>query len=163
MTVPLIDFTGPVIYIDTMVPYALLRSVSPAAEAFFERLERGAFLAYTSVLTLDELAYRLLLALTKDRYGGSPLDRLRDEEEKMIAEFASPIIDRLNRLRNFLHLAILDVPASDLDVMNDAMAQYHLRPRDALHLAAMQRVNCFDLASNDPHFDRVPHLRRFTI
>jgi predicted nucleic acid-binding protein len=83
MSVPLIDFTGPAIYIDTMVPYALLRSVNPTAEAFFERLEKGAFLAYTSLLTLDELAYRLLLALTKDRYGGSPLDRLRDEEEKM--------------------------------------------------------------------------------
>lgn len=43
------------------------------------------------------------------------------------------------------------------------MMQYHLRPRDALHWAAMQRVGCFDLASSDQRFDRIPHIRRFTL
>jgi predicted nucleic acid-binding protein len=40
---------------------------------------------------------------------------------------------------------------------------YLLRPRDGLHLAAMQQIPCLDLASTDPHFDRVPHIQRFTL
>lgn len=82
MTTPLSAFGGNVIYFDTMLPYALLRSIDPAVKLFFDRIERGVLLAYTSVLTFDELAYRLLLALIKDHYGGSPLDHLREEEEK---------------------------------------------------------------------------------
>ena len=41
--------------------------------------------------------------------------------------------------------------------------QYHLRPRDALHLAAMQKCGCFDLLSHDPDFDRVPMISRYTL
>lgn len=44
-------------------------------------MQSGSLAAYTSVLTFDELGYRLLLALIKDNYPGSPLERLRDQEE----------------------------------------------------------------------------------
>ena len=162
MTMPLSAFAGNAIYLDTMLPYMLLRGVDLAVKHFFERIERGDFYAYTSVLTFDELAYRLLLALIKDRYGGSPLDRLREEEDKMMAEFADKVAMLLHRLCDLPYLTVLDVLASDLEVLNEAMVKYHLRPRDALHLAAMQRVGCFDLASNDPRFDSVPHVRRFS-
>jgi len=43
----------------------------------------------------------------------------------------------------------------------DTMIRYQLRPRCALHLAAMQRIGRFDLASNDAHFDRIPSIRRY--
>ena len=162
MTTPLSAFAGEVIYLDTMLPYMLLRGVEPTVKPFFERIERGECLAYTSALTFDELAYRLLLAFIKDHYDGSPLERLRDEEEKMMAEFAPTVVTLLRRLRAYTHLIVLDVLASDLDAMDTAMEQYHLRPRDALHLAALQRASCLDLASNDHHFDRVPTVRRYT-
>jgi hypothetical protein len=58
---------GPLIYLDTMLPYLLLRGLEPAVKPFFQRIDRGELMAYTSVLTFDELAYRLLLALIKDR------------------------------------------------------------------------------------------------
>jgi predicted nucleic acid-binding protein len=47
--------------------------------------------------------------------------------------------------------------------MDIVIQQHHLRPRDALHLAAMQKVNCFALASNDADFDRVPIVERYTM
>jgi len=53
--------------------------------------------------------------------------------------------------------------ASDLDAMDEAMRRYHLRPRDALHLAAMQKCGCLDLVSNDAGFGRVPQVRRYTL
>jgi len=129
MSLTLDCFTGAAVYLDTMLPYALLRGVEPAAKALFERIEQGALTAYTSALTFDELAYRLLLALIRDHYGGAPLDLLRADEVRPIAE----------------------------------MVDYAIRPRDALHYAAMQRVGCLDLASHDAHFDRIPLLRRFVL
>jgi hypothetical protein len=63
-----------------MIPYALLRDIEPAVTGLFERIKAGELHAYTSVLTFDELAYRLLLALIRDQYSGSPMERLRDQK-----------------------------------------------------------------------------------
>jgi len=73
-------FAGTHVYVDTMLLYTLLRAedrIRPVIQRFFSRIESGEVLAYTSVLSFDELAYRLILALTRDKYGGSPLDQLR--------------------------------------------------------------------------------------
>jgi predicted nucleic acid-binding protein len=162
MVAALSTFAGNAIYVDTMMPYMLLRGVGEA-QPFFERLERSELSAYTSVLTFDELGYRLLLALIKDRYGGSPLDRLHEQEEKMLAEFALTVSSLLKRLLAYTNLTVLDVLVSDLEVVNDVMPQYRLRPRDAIHYAAMQRANCMNLASNDSDFDRIPAIKRYAL
>lgn len=159
----LADFTGHAIYVDTMMPYMLLRDMNEDVERFFLQIRRGDFIAYTSVLTFDELAYRLVLAFIKERYGGSPLDHLRRKESQMMGEFSGMVATLLRRLRELPHLVVLDVLSSDLDMLNEAMTLYRLRPRDALHLAAMHRVGCFDLASTDAHFDAVPYIRRFSL
>lgn len=163
MSSPHNAFAGDAIYLDTMLPYALLRGMDPAVKPFFARLEGGEFLAYTSALTFDELAYCLLLALIKDSYDGSPLDRLRDEEEKLISEFGSAVAAQLRKLQEFPNLQIVDVIASDLETMNQATVEYRIRPRDALHFAAMKRVGCLNLASNDQHFDRIPLIARLAL
>ncbi len=157
------EFAEAAIYLDTMLPYALLRAIDPAAKVFFTRIESGEMTAYTSVLTFDELAYRLLLALIKDRYPGSPLDRLRANEEKLIAEFGSTVATQLHHLRNFPNITIVELSIDDIDIMNEGMTKHHIRPRDALHFAAMSKAGCFNLASNDHHFDRIALIRRFTL
>lgn len=163
MSKPVAEFTGSALYLDTMAPYALLRGIEPAAETLFARIQTGTLIAYTSVLTFDELAYRMVLALIRDRYGDSPLDYLRKQETKMLAEFYPEIAPHMTRLRAFPHLILVEVTAPDLGLMDDAILQYHLRPRDALHLAAMHKCGCFDLLSHDPDFDRVPAVRRYTL
>jgi len=162
MSEPLTTFAGTTLYLDTMVLYALLRGIEPAAEILFARIEAGELRAYTSVLTFDELAYRMLLALIRDKYAGSPLDLLRDHEAQMIADFYPQIAPHLARLRVFPNLTLVNLTPSDLEVMDEGMRLYHLRPRDALHLAAMQKCDCFDLMSQDADFDRVPTVRRYT-
>lgn len=163
MSEDIAEFRGNALYLDTMVPYALLRGIEPAAQVLFNRVQTGELVAYTSVLTFDELIYRALLALIRDRYDGSPLERLRSHEKEMIAEFYPRLAPHVIRLRSFPNLVLLDVTASDVDAMNTAMLQYRLRPRDALHLAAMQKCGCFDLVSQDGDFDRVPMVRRYTL
>jgi len=162
MSRPFVEFTGDALYLDTMVPYALLRGIEPAAQALFSRIQAGEITAFTSVLAFDELAYRLLLALIRDHYDGSPLDRLREHEEKLIGEFYPQLAPHLARLRRIPNLSWVDVTAVDLDTANEIILHYRLRPRDALHLVAMQKCDCYDLLSLDADFDRVPVINRYT-
>ena len=163
MSEPLTSFKGTALYLDTMIPYALLRGLDPAARDLFARIESSELQAYTSVLTFDELAYRMLLTLIRDHCQGSPLEQLRDNESQMIAQYYPQIAPHLARLRTFRSLFLVDVTSSDLEVMDEAMRLYHLRPRDALHFAAMEKCGCFDLVSHDPDFDRVPKVQRYTL
>jgi predicted nucleic acid-binding protein len=163
MSKPLVDFTGNILYLDTMIPYALLRGIDSAIQVLFTRIETGEFTAYTSVLTFDELTYRLLLALIRDRYGDNPLERLRNDEEAMIARFYPQLAPHLARLRMFPNFFLIDVTVSDLNIMDEAILQYHLRPRDALHLTAMHKCGCFNIVSHDADFDRVPTIQRYTL
>ncbi|MCL7454328.1 MAG: type II toxin-antitoxin system VapC family toxin [Anaerolineae bacterium] len=159
----LTGFTGSTLYLDTMIPYALLRGLDPAARDLFVRIEAAELQAYTSVLTFDELSYRMLLALIRDHYEGSPFEHLRDNQAQMIAQFYSQMAPHMAHLRAFPNLFLVDVTSPDLAVMDKAMRQYHIRPRDALHLAAMQKCGCLNLVSHDSDFDRVPQVRRYTL
>jgi len=163
MSVSLAEFEGTTLYLDRMVPYALFRNIEPAATELFERIKAGELCAYTSVLTFDELTYRLLLALVRKRYGGSPLSHLRDRKAEMVAEFYPQLAPALTRLRAFPNLTLVDVTAADLARMSDNISTYHLLPRDALHLSAMQACDCFDLVSHDADFDQVSMVRRYTL
>lgn len=159
----LTQFSGSAVYLDTMIPYALLRGIDSEAKALFQRIQTGEIMAYTSVLTFDELAYRLLLALIRDHYEGSPFEHLRDEEEKIIAEFYPRLAPPFMQLRNFPHLTIVEITTSDIEVMNEMILQYHIRPRDGLHVAAMKKSDCFDVVSHDSDFDRIPMITRYTL
>lgn len=161
MSADLSSFRGTRIYLDTMMPYAFLRGVEAEIRLLFDRIERGEITAHTSVLTLDELAYRLLLALVRDRYDDSPLDRLRSDEARLVSEFYPVLLPRLADLAAFPNLSVESIGLADWAVASQVMERYGLRPRDALHVATMERLGCLDLASNDDHFDRVPGIRRF--
>ena len=150
-------------YVDTMVFYDHLRATEPATIAFFDRVKQGDLFALTSVLTFDELAYRVLLAHIRDKYAGSPLDHLRHKEAQMIAEFYPSISPVLRRLQAFPNLATVDVTAADIAEMHRNILEYQLRPRDALHLATLRRAGCLQIVSHDGGFDRVPEISRFTI
>jgi predicted nucleic acid-binding protein len=90
MSRPLVEFDGPALYLDTMVLFTYLRGNDPLLQDFFARIRTGGFSAYTSVLTFDELTYRLVLALIREQYGGSPLTHLRNDEAKLVTEFYHP-------------------------------------------------------------------------
>ncbi|MEJ5309321.1 MAG: type II toxin-antitoxin system VapC family toxin [Anaerolineae bacterium] len=156
---PWTDFTGRALYLDTMIFYTFLRT--EVAKTLFTRIEMGSLEAYTSVLTFDELTYKLLLALIHDNYPGSPLEHLRNQEEAMIAEFYPRLAPLLGQLLAYPHLTFVDVTPSDIIRMNENISRYYLRPRDALHLAAMQACGCFALVSHDADLDRVPGIQRY--
>lgn len=143
--------------------HIFLRDAESNARSFFQRVEHGDIQAYTSILSFDELAYRQLLALIRDKYKGSPLDHLRKDETNLIDELYPQIAPKIELLRQFTNLNLVDVTADDLDAMSQNILDYKLRPRDALHLAAMQKVKCFNLLSEDSDFTRVSNIQQFTL
>jgi predicted nucleic acid-binding protein len=163
MSQSITQFSDNAIYLDTMAFYAFLRIAEPTAQQLFQRIETGQLQAYTSVLTFDELAYRLLLALIRDHHSGSPLDNLRQNETDLIAAYYPHVAPKLQRLQTLTNLTLINITGDDLISMHHLILKYHLRPRDALHLAAMHYCDCFSLISNDRDFDRVPGILRYTI
>jgi predicted nucleic acid-binding protein len=81
----------------------------------------------------------------------------------MIATYYPRVANEVGRLQTFPGLIVLDVTVADLTAMQQLVLQHHLRPRDALHLAAMYKADCLDLVSNDGDFDRVSGVQRFIL
>lgn len=163
MPQPLSAFNDTTLYLDTMVFYAFLRSSDPATRELFVRIRTADVLAYTSVLTFDELTYRMLLAMINDTYDGPAVDHLREDESQMLTQFYPRLAPVLTQLRTFPNLTVFDVSAIDLMLMDENIKRYRLPPRDALHLSAMQKSGCFDVVSSNPDFERVPEVRRYTL
>lgn len=157
------EFKGIAIYVDTMIFYQLLRENGSLAEVFFRGSQAKNIQLYTSVLTFDELAYRLLLALIRDKYSGSPLDQLRKNEQALIAEFSSKIEAALIQLQSLPNLSLIDYTVADVSIMHQNMRLFYLRPRDALHLATMQKTKCLEVVSHDSDFSSVPFIQRYTL
>jgi predicted nucleic acid-binding protein len=58
---------------------------------------------------------------------------------------------------------LISVTPADITAMNQNVLAYRVRPRDALHLAAMQKVGCLHIWSEDADFDDVPGVVRYSL
>lgn len=163
MVLKFADLNEKAVYLDTTAFYQLLRGLSADAVALFDAIENERVAAYSSVLAFDEVAYRMVLALIRDKYGKSPLDHLRQGKRQMMTEFYPQIESRLRLFQSLPNLTVLPVTSGDLDVMHNNIRQYGCLPRDALHLAAMQKVGCLHLVSQDSDFDHIPAVTRYTL
>jgi len=105
----------------------------------------------------------MLLAAIRDKYSGSPLERLRQDESKMIAEFYPSLRPNIERLQAIPALTLIDVNASDVMMMHDNITKYHLKPRDSIHLTAIQKVQCTNILTNDSDFDQIATIQRYTL
>ncbi len=155
-------FTGSMIYLDTLPFYALVRKLHPAVRDLFDRIKEGKVQAYTSALTFDELTHRVVVALAREQNANVEPPR-HPPHLSLFAEFYPQVLPALTLLRNFPNLTLLDVSAIDLMLMGENMARCHLGPREALHLAAMQKSGCFDIVSHNTLFDSIPEVHRYTL
>ncbi|HFD40571.1 MAG TPA: PIN domain-containing protein [Anaerolineae bacterium] len=69
----------------------------------------------------------------------------------------------LRRILYLRHLHLVDIQSGDFYGMIENAMQYSLLPRDALHLAIMQRLDLTRIATDDADFDRVPGLQRYWV
>jgi predicted nucleic acid-binding protein len=151
------------VYVDANVFYMYLRPDPvhlPMIRRFLGRMVQGDIEAHTSILTMDELFYRLLLARVKDVYKCNPLNVLREDTSGAIAKCGGKIEVALRRLVQLPHLRLTAVLEDDFPQMLVNITTFGLLPRDALHVAVAERQGLNEIATDDADFDRVPWLRR---
>ena len=151
------------VYVDVNVFYMYLRPdpvYLPTIRAFLGRMAQGEIKVYTSVLAMDELFYRLFLARVKDIYGRNPLSVLREDTSGAIARCGAEIEVALRRLAGLPHLQLEAVVEDDFPQMLANITAFGLLPRDALHVAVMQRLGLSEITTDDTDFDRVIWLQR---
>jgi len=151
------------VYIDTNILYMYLR-IDPAhlstIKAFLSRIVRGEVNAIVSIPVLDELFYRLLLARVKETTDRNPLDVLRENQAEAIAALNDMIDGSLRKLILLPHINLVGVETTDFDRMLENIKTFSLLPRDALHVAIVQRLGLNGIASDDIDFDRVKGVER---
>ena len=151
------------IYVDTNILYMYLR-VDPihlsTIKVFLSRIVRGEIEAFVSIPVLDELFYRLLLARVKETTDRNPLDVLRENQAEAISAHIDVIDSSLRKLTLLPHINLVGVETTDFDRMLENIRTFFLLPRDALHVAIVQRLGLNGVASDDIDFDRVKSVER---
>lgn len=157
------EITGGDIYADVNALYMFLRRNERhrvIIRPFMKHVVQGKIELYVSPLTTDELLYRLLLTRIKEVYGRNPHDVLRSDPIEPIRRLSDEISHALQRTLRLPHIRLVSIATEDIFQMLENTQQYALMPRDALHLAVMQRLGLRDIVSDDADFDRIPELRR---
>jgi predicted nucleic acid-binding protein len=154
------------VYLDTNVLYMYLRADPehlPTIRAFLGQVIKGEIEAFVGIPVLDELFYRLLLARIKDETGRNPLNVLRENLVGAVGDHGELIRNAIQQLVSLPNMTLVGVEADDGDSMFQNIVMYKLLPRDALHLAIMQRLNISMIASDDTDFDRVNEFSRLWV
>ena len=151
------ELTRGSVYVDTNILYMYLRVDPfhlPTIKVFLSRIIHGEIEAFVSIPVLDELFYRLLLARVKDATDRNPLDVLRKNQAKAVAAHSDVIGASLRKLIQLPHINLVGVVAADFNRMLENIQKFSLLPRDALHLAIVQRLGLNGIAPDDADFDR---------
>jgi predicted nucleic acid-binding protein len=158
--------SGGSVYVDTNVLYMYLRSDPSHLDTiklFLRRAVRGELRAFVGIPVLDELFYRLLLARVKDATGQNPLNVLRKDVVGAVSTCGDAIEMAIRSLMALPYLELVGVEIADFDRMLSNISTFSLLPRDALHLAIIQRLGLGAIASDNTDFDRVTWLERHWI
>jgi predicted nucleic acid-binding protein len=130
------------IYIDSNVfIYATLNTteLGEKARSLLQRIQQGEEKAETSALTFDEVFWAI---------------------KKLNFEAA---IEATQALLNFPNLEIIcvdrDLSLSALQIIKE----YHLAPRDAIHVATALGTKAEVVVSTDAHFDKIKELKRISL
>ena len=135
---------------------ALIRS-------FLKRVIVGEVVALVGVPVVDELFYRLLLARIRDQEGQHPLTALRQDPARLVKRHTPPIRKAIETLLHLPNVHLIGVETENVHRLFINASQYGLLPRDALHVAIMERLNVRAMASDDRDFDRVQGIQRHWI
>ncbi len=131
------------VYIDTNIfVYALQDTdeLGDNARKFLQMIEDGTLEGATSSITFSELVFAIMK---------------NDSREKA-----------LEGGENFLalnNIYIEDTTKATCRIAVEAIAQYSLKPQDALHYATMKEVGITQIITEDKDFDKALDIKKFTI
>lgn len=153
--------TGSLVFIDANVPLAVIfgERNAPVAEDFLSRIESEEIVGVTSVVVINEIFHRSLVAETCRLLGVSPpiaLRKLKKEPEIFLSLHESWEV-----VNDFLKLP-LTIYQLDIDTMRSALHYskiFHLLSNDATHIALMAKNGIQAMASFDHDLERVDFIK----
>jgi predicted nucleic acid-binding protein len=154
---------GSVVFIDANVLLAVIfdERNAPIAEGFLARIEREEVIGVTSVVVINEIFHRSLVAETCRLLGVSPpiaLQKLKKEPE-----IFRSLHESWEVVNDFLKLP-LTIYQLDIDTMRSALhysKRFQLLSNDATHIALMAKNGIEAMASFDHDLERVDFIELY--
>lgn len=149
------------IYLDSNAFYLFFfedPKYSRGVKKIFEKMQKGEESGLTNCLTLDELAYVVLMRLIERRYKVHPSEKIREKPD-VILEFLPEIEEVFETIFSFKNLTIADAN-KDLVILIPKLMEKSLLPRDCIHYQTMKDFDCSRILSVDSDFDRLEYIKR---
>ncbi len=130
------------LYLDSNIfIYAAINTAEPGEKArhLLQEIQQGEEKAVTSALTFDEVFWAV---------------------KKHSMEAA---LDVSQALLEFPNLEIAAATKETVRSALDIIKKYGIPPRDAIHAATASAEKADGIVSTDPHFDKIPGLKRKTL
>lgn len=157
------DFPGNnSIFIDANIFLHHAFAVNDVSIEFLKRVENITVKAFTSVLVLEEVFFKLLLQHASNFIEKITVKKLKSYLQDDVKR--SEIFTPLTQYQNFISilkssgLKIIEVGGADLDIALHLAEQWGIITADAFHLAAMKKRGLTHLASDDTDFERVQEI-----
>lgn len=150
------------VYLDTNAFYFFFfehEKYTKGIKKMFEKIQRGACVGVTTCLTLDELAYVILMRLIEQKYKKHPMTVLR-QSKSTILEFVKQIQEVFDVVFSFENLEIVKADKNVVGMIPTLMENALLLPRDCVHLRTMLDAGCTKILSTDTDFDNVDGIER---
>ncbi|MFQ6137448.1 MAG: type II toxin-antitoxin system VapC family toxin [Candidatus Hydrothermarchaeales archaeon] len=149
------------IYLDTNAFYLFFfenEKYTPGIKKILSRIQLGEEEGMTSCITLDELAYVVLMRLIEKTYRKHPSQVLRESPEAIL-EFVPKIRQMFDIIFSFKNLRVVECDRDLVGVIPILMERM-LLPRDCIHLQTMIDHGCNEILTTDLHFDGIADIRR---
>ncbi len=127
-----------------------------------QKVESGEVNGVTSVMVLDEVLFKMLIAEASQQYN-VPLGQvprfLKGDPDKISTLHQS--WNNIERIQTISNLWISDISAADFSESVALAQRYNLLPHDALHLAVIKRAGITSIITSDADFDAVDWVTVF--
>lgn len=150
------------IYLDTNAFYFFFfehERYTNGIKKIFRSMQDGEYKGITNCITLDELAYVILMRLIEKKYKKHPADVLRGEKF-VVLEFIESIRNVFDVILSLNNLDITDASKDMLGLIPILIEETSLLPRDCIHLQTMRDRDCRLILSTDTDFDRIDGIER---
>jgi predicted nucleic acid-binding protein len=130
--------------------------------AFGARLDQSATISYVSTLALDEVWFSLLQLLIHDDYPDTSFWRIVNADPSIVANYVSQLERITNDIYNNPKVRVISIGSRVPRRALKHMHEYHLLPRDAMHLATMRQHKIKHLVTTDADFLPVEDISIYT-
>jgi predicted nucleic acid-binding protein len=150
------------VFVDANVFLYHLADASPGCSSALEQVERKQLVGFTSLLVLEEVLFRRLVAEAVIGFGWGLRGAVNNL--RLHPEVVKKLVAPWQEVRAFSSLvAVIEPRLSDLLGSQDIQERYGIFGSDAISAFLMKRANIAYVATADQDFDRLDFAQRIEV